>query len=133
MVVLQQGVETDGVLAGQMAIDRRIAEGLQLPVVAVAAGDPWLLAEAWPPLIGAGRRIARAPAAALPAQGLDVVTAAEETPEQRHLLLRGTGALGRGCLCNRRGFRRGRFVGSPGDAVGLQKPNQADVLPVQPI
>jgi hypothetical protein len=46
MVVLQQGVEADGVVSGQMAVDRCIAEGQQLPVVAVAAGDLWLLAEA---------------------------------------------------------------------------------------
>jgi hypothetical protein len=94
--------------AGQVAVDRCIAEGQQLAVVAVAAGDPWLLADAWAPRIGAGRCIARAlVAVALPAQGLDVVTTAEQAPEQRHLLLRGTGA------------------------VGLQKPNQAGVLPAQ--
>ena len=74
-------------VSGQMAIDRRIAEGQQLPVVAVAAGDPWLLADAWAPLIGAGRCIARAPAAvALPAQGVDVVMTAEQAPEQGYLL-----------------------------------------------
>ena len=28
VVVLQQGVEADGVLAGEMAVDRRIAEGI---------------------------------------------------------------------------------------------------------
>ena len=46
MVVVQQGVEGDGVVSGQMGVDRCIAEGQQLPVVSVAAGDPWLLADA---------------------------------------------------------------------------------------
>jgi len=68
-VVLQQGVEAEGMVAGQMAVDRRIGEGRQLPVMAVAAADPGLLADA----------------------------------------------------------------GSPGDAVGLQKPNQVGDLPAQAI
>lgn len=87
MVVVQQGVEADGVVSGQVAVDRCIAERQQLAVVAVAAGDPWLLADALPPFIGAGRPVAGAPAAAaLPAQGIDVTASAEETPEQGQLL-----------------------------------------------
>ena len=88
MVVFQQGVEAEGVVSGQMAIDRFIAERQQLPVLAIAAGHPRLFADALPPFIGAGRRVAGAPAAAaLPAQGIDVVAAAEETLEQGQLLL----------------------------------------------
>ena len=88
-VVLQQGVEAKRVFAGQMAVDRFIRYGQQLPVAAIAAGHTWLLADPRLPFIRAGRRIARSPAGpALPAQGVDVVTTAEQTPEQGHLLLR---------------------------------------------
>ena len=73
MVVFQQGVEAEGVVSGQMAIDRFIPERQQLPVFAIAAGHPWLFADVLPPLIGAGR-------------GIDVPAAAEETPEQGKLL-----------------------------------------------
>ena len=56
MVVFQQGVEANGVVSGQMAIDRFIPYGQQLPVLAIAAG-----------------------------RGIDVPAAAEETPEQGQL------------------------------------------------
>ena len=57
MVVFQQGVEANGVVSGQMAIDRFIPERQQLPVLPIAAG-----------------------------RGKDVAAAAEETPEQGQLL-----------------------------------------------
>jgi hypothetical protein len=61
MVVFQQGVEANGVVSGQMAIDRCIAEWQQLPVLAIAAGHPRFFADALPPPIGAGRGISERP------------------------------------------------------------------------
>ena len=81
-VIVQQGINTDGELAGQVVIDDGIGQRDQHAMLAVCAFDAPLVAHASAPFVGAGRRIARlAGGLTLPADWVDVVSAAEQTTE----------------------------------------------------
>jgi hypothetical protein len=57
-VVFQQRIYAHCLIAGQVAVDHRIRQRNQQPVIAVAALDTWFLTNTGSPLVGAGRRVA---------------------------------------------------------------------------
>ena len=131
-VVLQQRIDADRVLAGQVVVDHRIRQRDQRAVAAVPALDARLLADTGPPLVGAGRRVARlARGLALPADRVDIGAAAEQPAKQCHLLVRWTEACDwfrlSGDTRSVRGCRRRCHV----DAVRLQQRHQPRVLGLQ--
>jgi len=67
----------------------------------------------------------------MPAQGNHVIAAAAQSPEQRHLLPRGKGTPGKDSFLNLCSFSWSMCGGAPGDALRLQQPDQACVLPAQ--
>ena len=70
----------------EVALDRRVIHAEEGLVHAGRAFHPWFFANAAPPLIGAGRRIAAAPRfRILPAEREYVHSAAEEPPKQAYL------------------------------------------------
>ncbi len=123
-VVFEQRIHTDGVLAGQMVVDRRIGQRDQQAVGAVTAFDARLLAHPSKPFIGTGRGVARfARGLAFPANRIDIGAPTERPAEQGHLL---------GGRQTRR-FRlshhdSGRLRQSPIDAVGFEQRYQAGVF-----
>ncbi len=56
-VILQQWINTDGVLADQMVVEHRVGYWDQQPTAAIAALDAWLFINIGAPLIGAGRGV----------------------------------------------------------------------------
>ena len=54
-VIGQQWIDTDGLFSGQMVVDHLIGNRQQQAMAAIAAFDARLVAEAWLPLVAAGR------------------------------------------------------------------------------
>ncbi len=57
-VVLQQWIDANRVIAGQMLVDHRVRQRDQKAIATVRALDARLFADTGTPLVGAGRRVA---------------------------------------------------------------------------
>lgn len=84
-IIFEQRIDTDHYRACQMAKDDVVGHLQQLALVAVAAFDPWFLADPRTPLVRAGRCIAGLAAFAFPAQRVDVGTASEQATKEGEL------------------------------------------------
>ena len=125
-VALQQRIDADCVLTGQMVVDHRIGQWQQHALGAIATLDARLLTDARAPLVGAGRGVARLAAGlAFPADRIHIGAAAKQLAEQRHLLVGGQPRD----LRNRRRLRLRRQA--PRDAVRVQQCGQARVFGAQ--
>ena len=86
-VVGQEGVDTDGMLSGQVTVDDPVGQRNQRAIGALGAFDAWLFADARTPLVRAGRGIAGlAGGLAFPAHRVDVRSSAEEATKKGDLL-----------------------------------------------
>lgn len=75
--------------AGQVVIHRIEIQRLKLFVRTLPALDPGLLANNWFPLILTGDSISGAASGPLPANRIDILSAAKKRPEQFGFLIRG--------------------------------------------
>lgn len=126
-VVLQQGIDADGVAAGEVVVEGLIGQWDQQPMMAIGALDPRLLADARTPFVSTRGRIAGLARFAFPAHRVDVRATAEQAAKERDLVVGRERC--RRSRCNGRGRRLGY---PPGDAVRVQQPCQSDVLVAQP-
>jgi len=126
-VVLQQRVNTDRVVTGQVGEDGSVRKRDQRAIRAVSALDSWLLANSSAPLVRTGQCVTRlAGRPALPAHGVDIRATPKPPAKECHFRLGGEsrrfGSRRRHC-----GFRRQ----TPLDPVCLQECNQSLVLRLQ--
>lgn len=124
IVIRQQRVHADGVVACEVVVDRLIGQWHEKPVTAVRALDARFFANARAPFVGARWRIARLARFVFPAHGIDVGASAKQAAKERDLLV---------CAQRHRSNRRGHGVGhTPGNAMGVQQPDQPGVFGPQP-
>ena len=86
-VISEERVDANGLFSGEMIVEDLVGDRQELPLGAIAAFDPGLVADTRPPLVAAGRSIAGGAFRRLPAQGVDVLPSLEETTEKGDFFL----------------------------------------------
>ncbi|MFO1206301.1 MAG: hypothetical protein U1E63_11330 [Burkholderiales bacterium] len=127
VVVLQQRIDTDRVVTGQVGVDGSVRERDQRAIPTVSALDSGLLAHSSAPLVRTGRCVTRlAGRLALPTHGVDIRATPKPPAKECHFRLGGEsrrfGLRRRSCR-----FRRE----TPLDSVCLQERDQSLVLRLQ--